>query len=69
MQHYCRMQHYCPIHPKAVEAITPLLEGRDDNEHIFKQLSFERLLRLCKIRRVNGDTWFHIGDLRKFMEQ
>jgi hypothetical protein len=27
-----RMQHYCPIHPQAIEAIVPLLDGRDDNE-------------------------------------
>jgi hypothetical protein len=27
-----RMQHYCPIHPQAIEAIVPLLDGHDDNE-------------------------------------
>jgi hypothetical protein len=27
-----RMQHYCPLHPHVVEAVTPLLDGRLDNE-------------------------------------
>jgi hypothetical protein len=64
-----RMQHYCPLHPQAVEAIMPLLDGRDDNEHIFEQLLFERWLRLHKIPLLNGDTWFRMGDLRKWCEQ
>jgi hypothetical protein len=64
-----RMQHYCPLHPQAVDAITPLLDGRGDNEHIFEQLLYERWLRLHKITLLNGDTWFRMGDLRKWCEQ
>jgi hypothetical protein len=64
-----RMQHYCPVHPQAVKAITPLLDGLGDNEHIFAQLLFERWLRLHKIPLINGDTWFRMGDLRKWCEQ
>jgi hypothetical protein len=64
-----RMQHYCPLHPQVVEAITPLLDSRDDDEHIFEQLLFERWLRLHKIPLINGDKWFLMGDLRKWCEQ
>jgi hypothetical protein len=64
-----RMQHYCPLHPQAVEAIKPILDGRDYNECLFEQLLFERWLRLHKIPLLSGDTWFRMGDLRKWCEQ
>ena len=63
------MQHYCPLHPQAVDAIVPLLDGRSDDELIFEQLSFERWLRERKIPHLNGDSRFQMGDLRKWCEQ
>jgi hypothetical protein len=30
------MQHYCPLHPQVVDAVAPLLDGREDDEHIFE---------------------------------
>jgi integrase len=64
-----RMQHYCPLHPQAIDAVAPLLDSRDDNEFIFEQLSFERWLRERKISLSQCDTRFVMSDLRKFAEQ
>ncbi len=64
-----RMQHYCPLHPQVIDAVAPLLDGRDDNEHIFEQLSFERWLREHKIPLSQCNAHFVMGDLRKFAEQ
>jgi hypothetical protein len=64
-----RMQHYCPLHPQVVDAILPLLDGRGDHERIFEQLSFERWLRGHNISLLNCNTWFRMGDLRKWCEQ
>jgi hypothetical protein len=64
-----KMQHYCPLHPQVMDAISPLLNDRDDTEHIFKQLPFERWLRKREIRLINGDQRFVMSDLRKFAEQ
>jgi len=35
-QNKIRMQHYCPLHLQVVEAVAPLLDGRLDNELMFK---------------------------------
>ncbi|MGA8070623.1 MAG: hypothetical protein WB946_03900 [Halobacteriota archaeon] len=64
-----RMQHYCPLHPEVVDAVAPLLDGREDDEHIFEQLSFERWLRKRKILLSHCSKRFVMGDLRKFAEQ
>jgi hypothetical protein len=64
-----RMAHYCPIHPQAVDAIIPLLDGRSDNASIFEQLSFARWLRARKIPLIHANTHFLMSDLRKFTEQ
>lgn len=39
------MQHYCAIHPQVVDSFKKLLNGRSDDEFMFKQLSFERWLK------------------------
>jgi hypothetical protein len=64
-----RMQHYCPLHPQVVAAIVPLLDGRLDDEPMFKQLSFERWLKQQKVRLIHGNNHFVPGDLRKLCEQ
>ena len=64
-----RMQHYCALHPQVVEAVAPLLDGRRDNELMFKQLSFERWLKQEKIPLLHGSHVFLPGDLRKLCEQ
>jgi integrase len=64
-----RFQHYCPIHPQIVEAILPVLEGRRDSEHVFKQLSFQEWLKYTNIRLLHGSARIVNGDLRKFCEQ
>ena len=64
-----RMAHYCPLHPQVVDAILPLLDGRDDNEYIFEQLLFERWLRERKIPLLHANTHFIMSDLRKYCEQ
>jgi len=64
-----RMQHYCPLHPQVVDAAAPLLDDREDDEHIFEQLSFERWLRKRKILLSHCSKRFVMGDLRKFAEQ
>jgi len=64
-----RMQHYCPLAPQVVTAITPLLDGRADDELMFKELSFERWLRQQNVLLTHGGKPFLPGDLRKFCEQ
>ncbi len=64
-----RMQHYCPLHPQAVEAILPVLDGRRDSETIFEQLSFQDWLKHTNIRLLHGGARIVNGDLRKFCEQ
>jgi hypothetical protein len=64
-----RMQHYCPLHPQVVSAVRPLLDGRRDDELMFRQLSFERWLKKQKIQLSYCDGHFVPGDLRKFCEQ
>jgi integrase len=64
-----RMQHYCPLHPQVVDAVRPLLSSRQDDEPMFKQLSFERWLKQHKIQLLHCDAHFVPGDLKKFCEQ
>jgi hypothetical protein len=64
-----RMQHYCPLHPQVVDAVRPLLDGRQNDEQMFKQLSFERWLKQHMIQFLHCDAHFVPGDLRKFCEQ
>jgi len=64
-----RMQHYRPLHPQVVDALQPLLNGRGDEEPMFKQLSFERWLKQQKMPLLHGCHQFLPGDERKFCEQ
>lgn len=64
-----RMQHYCPLHPEVILSVSPLLDSRDDGEHMFEQLSFQRWLRTRKIPLSQCSAFLVTGDLRKFAEQ
>jgi integrase len=64
-----RYQHWCPLHKQVVEAIKPLLDGRGDDERIFKQLSFQQWLRHNEVRLLHSNARIVNGDLRKFCEQ
>jgi len=63
-----RMQHYCPLHPRVVEAVLPLLE-RSEDEPVFKQLSFQQWLKRNETRLLHNSFRIVNGDLRKFTEQ
>jgi hypothetical protein len=65
-----RMQHYVPLHPCVIDAVTPLLDGRNrkDDTRIFAHEYFDKWARRKKIPLVHGGN-FVCGDLRKFAEQ
>jgi len=64
-----RMAHYVPVHPHVVEALHPLLDGRDDNKHMFRYYSFYKWIKRQKIPLTRTASHFVLGDLRKFAEQ
>lgn len=64
-----RMQHYCPLHPQVVEAMLPVLDGREDDELVFEQLSFQQWLRYNEVRLLHSNVRIVNGDLRKLCEQ
>jgi hypothetical protein len=64
-----RMEHYVPLHPQVIEAIQPLLDGRQDDELMFQHGSFWMWVKRQKIRMSKFEGHFVLGDLRKFTEQ
>ncbi len=64
-----RMEHYCPLHSKAVEALKPLLDGRGDNELMFVYNSLQMWVKRQRISLSRLSGCFVLGDLRKFAEQ
>ncbi len=64
-----RMQHYCPSHPQVVETMLPVLDGREDDQLVFKQLSFQEWVKDTNVRLLHGGARIVNGDLRKFCEQ
>jgi len=64
-----RMAHYVPVHPQVLEALHSLLDGRNDNKHMFEYYGFYKWIKRQKIplSRISGH--FLLGDLRKFAEQ
>jgi integrase len=64
-----RMEHYVPLHPQVVEAIRPLLDGRQDDELTFQHGSFWMWVKRQQIRMSQFKGHFVLGDLRKFCEQ
>jgi integrase len=64
-----RMEHYVPLHPQVVEAVRPLLDGRQDDEPIFQHGSFWMWVKRQQIPMSQFKGHFVLGDLRKFAEQ
>jgi integrase len=64
-----RMEHYVPLHPQVIEAIQPLLDGRQDDELMFQHGSFWMWVKRQKIPMSQFNGHFVLGDLRKFAEQ
>jgi hypothetical protein len=64
-----RMSHYVPLSPRVVEALKPLLLGRDDDELMFIHGSFLMWIKRQKIPMSRLKGHFVLGDLRKFAEQ
>jgi len=64
-----RMSHYVPLHPRVVEALEPLLAGRNDDETMFTHSSFLQWTKRQQIPMSRFKKHFVLGDLRKFAEQ
>ena len=68
------MAHYVPLHPRVIEAVEPLLDGKKDDELMFPLCALiqwfgrgRKAGNEIPLRRCNG--YFVLGDLRKFAEQ
>ena len=64
-----RMEHYVPLHPRVIEVLRPLLDGRDDDLPMFAYNSFNMWIKRQKIPLSRVASHFVLGDLRKFAEQ
>ncbi len=64
-----KMQHYVPLHPQVIQAIQPLLDDRYDDEPLFSYNSLAMWVKRQKIPLSRMQTYFILGDLRKFAEQ
>jgi hypothetical protein len=64
-----RYEHYTPLHPAVVEAITPLVCGKFKNEKIFSYNSINQWFKREKMPLIRTQGHFVLGDLRKFAEQ
>lgn len=63
-----RMEHYIPLHPKVIQAVQPLLDGREDDETMFSYNSFSMWVKREKIPLTRLSSHFVLGDLRKFAD-
>ena len=63
------MAHHVPVHPRVIEAVYPLLDGRDDNKHMLRYYSFYKWIKCQKISLSRVASHFVLGNLRKFAEQ
>ena len=64
-----RMEHYVPLHPQVVQAIQALLDGRQDDDLMFRHGSFWMWVKRQEIPMSRFEGHFVLGDLRKFCEQ
>ena len=64
-----RMSHYVPLAPRVVEALKPLLVGRNDDELMFTHSSLKQWIKRQKIPMSRFRGYFQLADLRKFAEQ
>jgi len=64
-----RMTHWVPLHSRVVEAVEPLLDGRQDDELMFLYSSAWMWFKRQRIPMSQFDGHFQLGDMRKFFEQ
>jgi hypothetical protein len=64
-----RYEHYVPLHPVVIDAITPLLRGRVKNDKMFSYNAISMWFKREKISLTRTPGHFVFGDLRKFAEQ
>jgi integrase len=64
-----RMEHYVPLHPRVVQVMKKLCDGREDNERVFMLESFRKWTQKQKIPLSRCNRHFIASDLRKFAEQ
>jgi len=64
-----RFSHYVPLHSRVIEAIRPLLEGRNDDERLFSYESMIAWVKREKIPLIRIARKFTLGSLRKWTEQ
>ncbi|MGZ4864574.1 MAG: hypothetical protein ACXV5H_07145, partial [Halobacteriota archaeon] len=64
-----RFEHFVPLHDRVIDAVHPLLDGRDDDECMFEYASFLPWIKRQKIQMSRFRGHFVLGDLRKFAEQ
>ena len=64
-----RMEHYVPLHPCVVKAVSPLLDERKAAELMFQHGSLWMWLKRQKIPMTRFSGHFVLSDLRKFAEQ
>jgi len=64
-----RMEHYVPLHPCVVKAVSPLLDERKDAELMFQHGSLWMWIKRQKIPMSRFSGHFVLSDLRKFTEQ
>lgn len=57
------------MHPQVIDALQPLIDGRDDDELMFGYNSFNQWRKRQKIRLSRISGHFVLGNLRKFAEQ
>jgi integrase len=69
LQDKIRMEHDVPLHPRVIDVVRPLLDGRADDEAMFAYNSFNMWIKRQKIPLSRVASHFVLGDLRKFAEQ
>ena len=69
IQDKIRMEHYVPVHPDLLPILTKLIEGRDENDKMFKFVGYQMWLKHHSIQLTRAPLRFTPSDLRKFAEQ
>ncbi|MDD1720872.1 MAG: hypothetical protein LUP95_02695 [Euryarchaeota archaeon] len=64
-----RYAHWVPLSPPLVEALTPLVDERDDGELMFEYHSFAMWIKRQKIPLIRVKSHFVLGDMRKWCIQ
>ncbi|MGZ4847546.1 MAG: hypothetical protein ACXV3E_07165, partial [Halobacteriota archaeon] len=64
-----RYAHWVPLLQPLVEALSPLMNGRDDNEPMFDYHSYAMWIKRQRIPLNRTKTHFVLGDMRKWCIQ